>query len=107
MLVYKYPLKYKKINQGFLGQGVSWESEQEIELSMGSELLKVDIQNDQLVCWAVTDPDKPNIVKHTLIIVGTGQEIKTNVKYLSTFYDGGLVMHVFTKKEVHSDYETI
>lgn len=94
-VVYKYPLKYDKIVT-LEGIGSSWDQEQIIDLPANSEILKVDLQGENLVLWARVD-SKSKITHKVLIeIVGTGHQLKNDLsEYLNTFYDGGLVFHVF------------
>ena len=92
--VFKYPLKYKNVNT-FLGSGASWEKQQIIELPAYSEVLHVNKQGNELMLWARVNPHTDFEHKVGIEIVGTGHDIKGDGKYVNTFFDGGLVMHVF------------
>lgn len=69
-----------------------------LTLPYGAELLKVDIQNDSPILWALIDTgeeDQERIVK----IVGDGHPMRKDVRlsYINTFFvDGGaFVFHAF------------
>lgn len=100
--VFKYPLNYKKI-ESLLGSGSQWEQRQIIELPAFSEVLRVDLQGDNLVLWAKVISDDLSRHKVGIEIVGTGHEIlNPGSKYLNTFFDGGLVLHVFVDYGLHT-----
>jgi len=98
-VIYKYPLKYTKITLEGEICGSSWEQEQILELPVYAEILKADLQNNNLVIWAKINPNTQYTEKFLIEIVGTGQEIKNpEASYINTFYDNGLVFHVFAIK---------
>lgn len=80
-------------------------SEQEIEMPECSEILSVQVQNNQLCVWAKVYPEygkRP----YKFYVYGTGHEIKqfTSIKssgycFLGTvqLFDGGIVLHIFYK----------
>lgn len=90
--VFKYQLDYIRTNTGAV-----WTAKQIIKLPIDSQILKIDIQNGNLVLWALVDVDTIGTVDIELFIAGTGHDIEEKFnKYINTFYDGSLVMHVFT-----------
>lgn len=80
------------------GVGAEWAPVVEIHLPSGAQVLKFDMQRGVLRLWALVDvfnPTSPVIVRK-FRIAGTGHDItETQIEYVNTFYDGGLVMHVF------------
>ncbi len=87
MKVYKYPLELIP--------------EQNIQIPFGSKILTVQTQYEdaRIVClWALVDPERKP-VERTIIIRGTGHELKEEVKYIGTVQhaEGTLVWHIFEK----------
>lgn len=102
MKVFKYKLNYANVST-FLGNGASWDQQQVIELPAFSTVLRVEKQGDDLMLWAKVNPDINIKHKVGVEIVGTGHEIKNeDGEYLNTFFDGGLVMHVFVDYGMYS-----
>lgn len=80
-VVYKYPVTF---------------GPQIIEMPKDAEILTVQLQRGEPQLWALVDPKLP--VKHRLItIVGTGQSVQGNVRYIGTFQleYGNFVFHAF------------
>ena len=68
-----------------------------ISLPTGFEILKVDIQGDQPVLWALVNPDpdcKKEMVSIKLFFTGISMSDHPG-KYISTFTKDGLVFHAF------------
>lgn len=69
-----------------------------VRLPMGSTILTVDMQADELCLWALVNPDQRIHEVRTLRIAGTGHPITDEaVDHLGTFFlhDRALVFHVF------------
>ena len=83
--IYKYPLEITDT--------------QFVELSLGAEILTVQMQGNQLCLWAMVNTLPEAIKKNRCIeIIGTGNPVPTgDLKYISTFQmvGGGLIFHVF------------
>ena len=91
--VFKYPInRYEST-----GIGARWEPEFALELPDGSQILRADMQGGAPVIWALVDPSP--IVRMTtrrFRLAGTGHVIEQeHLSHISTFFDGGLVMHLF------------
>ena len=70
---------------------------QEIEMPIGSQILSMQIQNENPQLWALVD-EKNATEKRSFITVGTGQEIPVDVvDYIGSYQieNGSLVFHVF------------
>ena len=81
--VFKYPLEVTDF--------------QDVNLPLGAEILKVEMQQNCLQMWALVDDDVTYFSFRKIRIAGTGHVIEGNMKYISTFFmaDGSLVFHVF------------
>lgn len=82
--IYKYPL--------------SVEDKQVIQLPVGSEILTVQLQNNNSVLWAMVNVNDSRLVSRHIVMFETGKRIdmKRNFRYISTFkIPIGLVFHVF------------
>lgn len=77
--IWKYPL------EGFSA---------EIKMPAESEVLTLQIQNQNPVMWVEVDDTKP-LVTRRFKVIGTGQEVPRNSWYVNTFQDGPWVWHVF------------
>ena len=77
---------------------VVFGSYSELDLPKDAQILKIDEQKDEIVLWALVNPDKP-IITRKFKIEGTGYPIeeKENLEYINTFYTNNneLVWHVF------------
>lgn len=81
MKIYKYPLD-------IVGT-------QTIPLAKWALILDVQMQGDQVVLWALVDPEAPIVFRH-LAIYGTGLHILENPGvYIATVQKEDLVFHVF------------
>ena len=80
------------------------ERTQLIKMPLKSEIMDIQFQNNNLVMWALVDPEsEPIEVK--INMYGTGWEIhNTTIKdeYLATVQNGDLVWHFFMNYEVGS-----
>lgn len=88
MTIWKYPLEIMDT--------------QFLELPVGAEILSVQVQNGQLVCWAIFDKLTARIEQRIVYIFGTGNPIRDNdVKgklFLGTVQMGLFVWHVFVSR---------
>lgn len=85
LTVYKYPFD---INDYF-----------ELDLPEGAMILKLDMQFEKPVLWALVDPSRP-LIRRTFRLAGTGHPIKESFDQLffhGTFsmMGGSLIWHVF------------
>lgn len=75
------------------------EDRQVITVPLGAKLLTVQMQRDQILLWALVNPDEPVVSRRTIAIVGTGHEHKAELfskaQYIGTVQDYGLVWHIF------------
>lgn len=70
---------------------------QNINLAADAKILSVDIQNNTLCLWALTNPNAPTTYR-TIEIVGTGMEVSPYQKrFIGTVQMGVLVWHVFER----------
>jgi len=65
-----------------------------IWLPKGAEVLHADTQDDDIYIWALINPENKSEGR-TFTVYGTGHEIHENVKYITTFFHGRYVWHVF------------
>ena len=85
MTVYKYQLKDN--------------SETQLELPTGAEILKVDIQDNAFCLWAMVDP-KAKKETRTFEIFGTGHHMPDlSRRFINTFFaqGGAYVFHAFER----------
>ena len=70
---------------------------QNVLIPKEAELLSAQMQGDDLMLWALVNPDEPKRVR-TIEIIGTGNPC-ANVKrkHISTAQMGALVWHVFER----------
>lgn len=71
-----------------------------LEIPKDAKILSTQVQNDNLVLWALVDPEN-TVEKKEILIFETGHYIdeSLNIKFIDTFqvYDGQLVFHVFER----------
>lgn len=84
--IYKYPLEFR--------------GKQVVSLPIGSEILSVQEQNDQLCLWALVDPNEQLEERHIEIFTtgeALGNDFGVPNKYIATVQIKfeGLVIHVF------------
>ena len=78
------------------------ERTQLVKMPLNSEIMDIQFQNDNLVMWALVDPESEQI-EVKINMYGTGLEIHNNTikdEYLTTIQDGELVWHFFMNYEV-------
>jgi hypothetical protein len=92
--VFKYPINcYESA-----GLGARWEPEFTLDMPDGAQILRADMQGERLIVWALVDPNM-RMTTRRFRLAGTGHAIEQeDLSHISTFFDGGLVMHLF---EVH------
>jgi|21_taG_2_1085346.scaffolds.fasta_scaffold22647_3 hypothetical protein len=93
--VWKYPLQVT--------------DEQIIEVPVGAEPLKAEMQNDELCLWMLVNPEV-STVKKKVHVHGTGHPVSdfvTRSDYVDSFmlHDGALVFHVFVTGESITEKE--
>jgi len=80
------------------------QGEQVINMPCGSTILSVDEQNDEIVLYAMVNPDvNPVSAGRRILVVGTGWEFSLNVeKFIGTvkLEYGALMFHVFDGGEI-------
>lgn len=70
-----------------------------VEMPSGAQVLRVDIQGDEIQLWALVDPESPTHTR-TFEVYGTGHEIKEGkLNFISTFFvrGGTYVFHAFER----------
>lgn len=79
--------------------------EQKIRLPLGSKILSVVNQRNEMVLYALVKPEEDRMVDHTFYIVGTGHYIQEedirHSSYLGTVTFGAnqtFVWHIFFKE---------
>ncbi len=91
--VYKYPLGIK--------------SSASIVMLKNTEILKLDLQNNQPCIWAIVDINQTEMKARTFRTYGTGQALEAHPgEYIDSYQvdDGKLVFHVFeTTEEAKSE----
>lgn len=86
-IVYKYILKA--------------DEQQYLELPLYSQILSTANQGDDIVLYALVNPEQKEIQRHRIEVYGTGHSINdanlADLKFLGTvlMYNGELVFHVF------------
>ena len=78
------------------------ERTQLVKMPEKSEIMDIQMQNGNLVMWALVDTESKNI-EVKINMYGTGWEIKDNRtkdEYLATVQDGEFVWHFFMNYEV-------
>jgi len=58
--------------------------QQTIELPLGSRILSVKSQNDEVVLYALVDPDKATDEEYTILAYGTGHGIDINYPIMNS-----------------------
>ena len=75
---------------------------QEIQMPIGSTILSVGVQRDEICIWALIEPDAVKVSRR-IYICPTGREADglQRVKFLGTvmLHAGNLVFHVFTDNQ--------
>lgn len=70
-------------------------AEQAIEIPVTYEVLTVQVQNGEIVAWAIVDTADER-VKQRIVIVGTGHPLPDNIDlHIGTVQIGPYVWHVF------------
>lgn len=77
--------------------------EQTLELPLGSKILSAKEQRDEIVLYALVNPDEEIKVTYSILAYGTGQNIDVKVsgyEFLDTVLlnSGSLVFHFFYKR---------
>ena len=72
-----------------------------IRLPANGHILKINTQNGQPMCWAMVDPESEDFIDVKLKILGTGHRFDPSKvgDYVTTFYHGPFVWHVFLAPE--------
>lgn len=86
--IYKYPLEIT--------------DEQEIEIPLGSRILSVQMQRDQLCLWAMVNSKVTNKTKIKILVCGTGNPIEyppSRMEFLGTIQQQVFVWHVFALRD--------
>ena len=87
-VIYKY-----KISNGM--------SQQQIDMPIGTQFIKVGVMNNEMFLWAIVDLDEKEMEYRTIEIVGTGNPMlnlkKDNLKriYLDTVFQIGVMNMIF------------
>lgn len=65
-----------------------------LSLPQGAEPKIVQWQGDKLYMWALVDPDAAPATRRFRTF-GTGHDIADDLKYVTTYFSGPFVMHLF------------
>jgi hypothetical protein len=89
--IFKYTLEIKKIDE---------DNHTFLSLPRGAKVLSAATQYEQIVVYAVVNPDEKVMEDHEFIVQGTGHVIKFDkfqYEFLNTtsLYDGKLMFHIF------------
>lgn len=79
------------------------EDEQTIEVPVGTEPLKAEMQNGELCLWMLVDTDV-SFCRKKVLVFGTGHKVNDTIDrsdYVDSFmmHNGALVFHVFVTDE--------
>ncbi|MDF1547153.1 MAG: hypothetical protein P1P88_04990 [Bacteroidales bacterium] len=80
------------------------ERSQLVKMPSKAEIMDIQLQNDNLVMWALIDPDDEEI-EVKINMYGTGCEINNTTskdEYLATVQEGLFVWHFFMNYEIAS-----
>jgi len=82
----------------------------ELNVPIGSNMIHMDVQNDQICAWLEVNPDAP-IVPFHFFITGTGipfPESLEEIKYehMNSFIMGRFVWHVY-QVNMHNHYHAL
>lgn len=89
--VFKYRLPEPFYSPATLHEG----DESKVLLPEGWELLHVGVQGDGFYLWALVETDAPTVTEW-FCVVGTGWEVKPELRHCGTIQQGPYVWHVFT-----------
>lgn len=78
---YKYPVNYKATKFSLM-------------LPVGAQFLRVNWQGPDLFAWFLVSPDAMAIQRN-FFLYGTGHDIPSGQKWVTTFDNGPFVMHMF------------
>ena len=67
-----------------------------IALPKRAEILTMQMQHGIPTLWALVDPEN-ELEDRVIDVVGTGWEVKDNMKYICTYMDGPFVWHAFER----------
>lgn len=76
---------------------------QKVEMPLGAKILSAEEQNDQIVIYAIVDPDEETYETFVVVVVGTGHETHFalhDMNFLNTvkMENGKLMFHVFYRR---------
>lgn len=69
-----------------------------VYLPEGAEILSVQAQDNQVMLWALGDPDNPDKLRYfRMLMTGAPFELTPNMKFIDTvqLYHGSIVLHIF------------
>lgn len=78
---------------------LSIKDEQKIKMPVGSKIISIGQQSEDVYLWAICDPEN-GFENRTIYIFGTGHELPPDINLRSflgtvTTYDGNYVWHIF------------
>lgn len=93
----------KTIHKYFLADtgGMNVFGAQALNLPVGSKPIHGGIQDGKRVVWVEVEVDSVGgnyvhrTVRHNFYVVGTGRKIPDSTQYLSTFFEGSFVWHLY------------
>ena len=88
--IYKYNLRF------------SYSGKDSLELPIDSEILSCQLQNDEIMLWALVNPNEKQTESRYFEFFGTGHEVGCDMgierKFINTvLFSDGLVFHVFER----------
>jgi hypothetical protein len=81
MRIFKYPLRVT--------------DHQSVPLPLGARILSVQFQDIWLSLWAAVDPKEALTEARHIRIYGTGHELDSSGRFITTVQQGSLVWHIF------------
>jgi len=75
---------------------------QSVVLPKGAQVLKVGMQGDQMMIWAMVDENPAEFIERKFEVLGTGDSFdydKKNYRYIDSIFDRPFVWHVFEINE--------
>jgi len=75
------------------------EAEKEIKTRAGAPFITAQMQRGVICLWAMLEDSGRNVSRR-IFIVGTGQDVPSNLGFIGTVQDGLFVWHIFDGGEI-------
>jgi len=76
---------------------IKWRGATTVKMPLGAKVIHADAQGDELVLWAIVNPNT-EVIEKTFEVFYTGEEIfsfEHPYSHISTIQSDGLVYHIF------------